>query len=77
MNSTPTTYFGILIDSSNGNQRESGEIEVNASSITFTSELQKVEFPFHLLHITNGGNNKELIFFEHPNKAGLTFYTAQ
>lgn len=77
MNPTPTTYFGILIDSSNGNQRESGEIEVNASSITFTSESQKVEFPFHLLHITNGGNNKELIFFEHPNKAELSFYTAQ
>ena len=77
VNTNPTTYLGILIDSSNGNQRESGEITVNASSITFTSESQEVEFSFHLLQITNGGNNAELIFFADPNKAGLTFYTAQ
>ncbi len=77
MNTTPTIYLGILIDSSNGNQRESGEIIVNASSIIFTSESQEVEFSFHLLQITNGGNNGELIFFAHPNKAGLIFYTAQ
>ena len=77
MNTKPSTYLGILIDSRNGNQRESGEIKVNASSITFTSESQKVEFYFHLLQITHGGNNRELIFFAHPNKIGLSFYTTQ
>lgn len=77
MNIQPTTYSGILIDSNNGNQRESGEINVNTHGITFTCESQKVEFPFHLLEITHGGNNRELIFFAHPNKAGLTFYTTQ
>ena len=77
MNTQPTTYSGILIDSNNGNQRESGEINVNSYGITFKCESQKVEFPFHLLEITHGGNNRELIFFAHPNKAGLTFYTTQ
>lgn len=77
MNTQPTTYLGILIDSSNGNQRESGEIKVNPYGITFTSESQEVEFSFNLLEITYGGNSRELIFFTHPNKAGLTFYTAQ
>lgn len=77
MNTQPTTYSGILIDSNNGNQRESGEIKVHTFGITFTGETQKVEFPFHLLEITHGGNNRELIFFVHPSKAGLTFYTNQ
>jgi predicted Zn-dependent protease len=77
LDTNKATYPGIFMDSNNGNQRESGEIKVNASCITFTSESQKVEFSFHLLQITNGGNNRELIFFAHPNKVGLTFYTTQ
>lgn len=77
MNNQPQSYSGILIDSNNGNQRQSGEILVNALGISFSTEEQKFVFSFHELQISYGGNNRELIFFAHPSQPGLTFYTHQ
>lgn len=71
-----TTYNGILIDSGNNNFREPGAFSFRGNCLLFTSEGKEYSLPFHLLTITNGGNNKELVFFSHPQFPLLSFYTS-
>lgn len=73
---TPTTYNGILIDSGNNNLRFPGVFSISGTAVLFKTEEKQYQLPFHLLNITHGGNNKELVFFMHPQFPHLSFYTS-
>ncbi|MES2512726.1 MAG: M48 family metallopeptidase [Bacteroidota bacterium] len=69
-------YNAILIDPGPGFNRESGSIEVKASSILFFNENRKHDISFLNLEMTVGGNNKELVFFADKRNKDISFYTS-
>ncbi len=56
--------------------KASGSIRVNSNVIEFYVADQRVTAPLQGLQVTLGGASNRLVYFEHPNLPGWSFYTS-
>lgn len=70
-------FEGILMSDSIPNGRKAGNILVTPSALVFKSNELEVKFPLVGLVTKHGGAAGRLLYFSHPEKAGMVLQTAE